>query len=334
MDVGLFLMGARDETYEDVLQQAVRAEELGFRRVVLAERHFRHHDLLCPSPLAVAGAIAARTNRIRIGVFGRVLSLDHPIHIAEDAATVDVLSGGRFDFGVARASLDEESEAALQSPMGGSEEGFDEALDVILRAWTSDELSHDGAHFRFPTLAVFPRPVQRPHPPVFIVAVSEGRLSYAAGRGHSAVIGALAPVAKVAETQGRFQSERTAAGKQANGAGLHVNRFVYVAESDRQARDQLEGPFAAFIEQRAPDLRVVLETRHGGTLPSFDRMMDDFLVVGSPETVTASLLELRAHAGVTSLVVTLNFVTLDQAVCNRSLELFGRAVLPALAAAA
>jgi alkanesulfonate monooxygenase SsuD/methylene tetrahydromethanopterin reductase-like flavin-dependent oxidoreductase (luciferase family) len=335
MDVSLFLMGARDETYEDVLRQADRAEEFGFRRVVLAERHFRHHDLLCPSPLTVAGAIAARTNRIRIGVFGRVLSLDHPIHIAEDAATVDVLSGGRFDFGVARASLDEESHAAFESPMAESEERFDEALDVILRAWTSDELSHDGAHFRFPTLAVFPRPVQRPHPPVFIVAVSEGRLSYAAGRGHSAVIGALAPVANVADARERFESERAATGEQEDGsAGLHVNRFVHVAESDRRAREQLEGPFAAFIEQRAPDLRAVLEARHGGTLPSFDRMTDDFLVVGSPETVAARLLELRAHAGITSLLVTLNFVTLDQAVCNRSLELFGRAVLPELAAAA
>src|SRR2546422_5288321 len=109
MDVGLFLMGARDETYEDVLQQAVRAEELGFRRVVLAERHFRHHDLLCPSPLAVAGAIAARTNRIPIGVFGPLLSLDTPIHIAQDAATLRVLSRGRFDFGVAGARPDEES---------------------------------------------------------------------------------------------------------------------------------------------------------------------------------------------------------------------------------
>ena len=329
MDVSLFLMGARGETYEDVLQRADRAEELGFRRVVLAERHFRHHDLLLPSPLTVAGAIAARTSRIRIGVFGRVLSLDHPVHIAEDAATVDVLSGGRFDFGAARASLDEESHAAFESPPAESEARFDEALDVILRAWTSDELSHDGAYFRFPTLAVFPRPVQRPHPPVFVMAVSDGRLSYAASRGYNAVVGALAPVARVAETHERFESARVD-----NGAQLHVNRFVHVGESDEQAREQLAEPFAAFMHERAPDLRAVLEDRHGEALPSFERMTEDFLVVGSPETVVTRLSELQTHAGIESILVTLDFVTLDQAASRRSLELFGRHVLPELATAA
>ncbi len=327
MNVGLFLMGARNQTYADVLDQAALAEEYGFQRVVLAERHFRHRDLLLPSPFAFAGAIAARTESIRIGVFGRVLSLDHPLHVAEDAATVDVLSRGRLDFGVARASLDEESHRVFESPVERSERRFDEALAVILKAWTEESFAYAGEHFSFPELAVFPRPVQRPHPPVFIVAVSEGRLSYAARAGHGAVIGALAPLAQVAATSAQFTAERPGT------ADLHVNRFVHVADTDELACEQFRVPFDEFIHERAPDLRAVLEREHGGTLPSFERMCEDFLVVGSPETVAERLLELHADADVESLLVTLNFVTLDESVCRRSLALFGENVLPALAAA-
>src|SRR5205085_7723488 len=207
---GLFLMGSRGQTYADVLRQADEAEALGFERIVLAERHFRHGSLLCPSPFAIAAAIAARTTRIRIGVFGRVLALDHPIHLAEDAATVDVLSHGRFDFGVARASLDEESHRVFESPLSDSEARFDEALDVILTAWTSDSFAHDGAHYSLPQLSVFPRPVQQPHPPVFVVAVSEERLDYAASRGHGAVLSAIGPPAKVAAARERYESARAA----------------------------------------------------------------------------------------------------------------------------
>src|SRR5206468_2347626 len=127
----------------------------------------------------------------RIGVLGRVLSLDHPLHVAEDAATVDVLSDGRLDFGVARASLDTQGHEVFESPMAESGSRFEEALEVILRAWTEDSFSHAGRHFTIPDVSVYPRPVQKPHPPVFVVAVSEARLDFAARAGHSAVIPAL-----------------------------------------------------------------------------------------------------------------------------------------------
>jgi alkanesulfonate monooxygenase SsuD/methylene tetrahydromethanopterin reductase-like flavin-dependent oxidoreductase (luciferase family) len=330
MKVGLFVMGTRDGSYEDFLRQVERAEGLGFYRAALAERHFRHQTLLLASPLAFAAAIAARTRRIRIGVFGRVLSLDHPLRVAESAATVDVLSGGRLDFGATRASLDEECHRVFESPMDQSESRFDEALCVILRAWTADAFAHQGPHYRFPPLAVFPRPLQQPHPPVFIVAVSDQRLAYAARCGYHAVIGALRPATEVASARKRFESERAAVGLTPTGAELQVNRFVHVAETDQLAREQLRDPFEAFIERHAPDLRAALESAHGGVLPGFERMVEEFLVVGSPETVTARLIELRDVAGISSLLATLNFVTLDHAACSRSMDLFGDEVMPAL----
>lgn len=105
MKCGCFIMGTRSGTYCDILEQACYAEQLGLHSVALAERHFSHADLLCPSPLILAAAIATTTQRIRIATAARILALDYPLHIAEDAATVDILSNGRLDFGVARASL-------------------------------------------------------------------------------------------------------------------------------------------------------------------------------------------------------------------------------------
>jgi hypothetical protein len=93
---GLFVMGTDGGSYADILDQAVLAEQRGFDSVVLAERHLRHAELLCPSPFEVGAAIAARTERMRIGVAGRILALDHPVHVAEAAATLDVLSEGAW----------------------------------------------------------------------------------------------------------------------------------------------------------------------------------------------------------------------------------------------
>jgi alkanesulfonate monooxygenase SsuD/methylene tetrahydromethanopterin reductase-like flavin-dependent oxidoreductase (luciferase family) len=234
-----------------------------------------------------------------------------------------------LDFGVARASLDDEAHRVFGIPREQADDRFQEALDVILAAWTRESLAHSGRHFQFPEVAVSPRPLQRPHPPVFVVAVSDTRLEWAARRGHGAVIGALRQPQAVADAVARFRAQRAAAGHDPEGAELQVNRFVHVAETDEQARDSLRASFTEFMEHRAPDLRAALEATYG-SLPSFERMVDDFLLVGSPETVAERLRELRDDAGVRSLLATFTFVTMPLDRCLHSMELFGRAVIPVL----
>ena len=107
LSVGLFVLSARSSTHAGIVEQACLAEKFGFANFLLAERHLRHGRLLHPSPFVLVAAIAARTSDIRIGTAGRILSLDHPIRVAEDAATLDVLSGGRLELGITRASLDD-----------------------------------------------------------------------------------------------------------------------------------------------------------------------------------------------------------------------------------
>jgi alkanesulfonate monooxygenase SsuD/methylene tetrahydromethanopterin reductase-like flavin-dependent oxidoreductase (luciferase family) len=329
---GLFVMGTRGGGYGAMLEQACRAEELGFDSIVLAERHFRHADLLYPSPLEVGAAIAARTERIRIGCAGRILSLDHPIHVAEDAATLDVLSGGRLDFGATRASLDAEAHAAFDAPLEQSEGRFREALEVIGAAWTNDAFSYEGQHFRIPEVSVQPKPLQRPHPPIFLVAVSPSRLEFAAEMGLSVYIGAIRTAAELAETAHGFRAGLLAAGHDPDAPTLSVNRFVHVAESDEEAVARFERPFMELMRERAPDLRGALVAKYGSEAElTYARFLRDFAIVGGPGTVTAGLEETIEATGTSYLLLTVNFLTLDHELCLSSMELLAAEVLPALA---
>ena len=335
MRVGSFVMGTRGGDYEAILDQVVRSEELGFDTVVLAERHFRHAPLLYPSPLVVAGAIAARTERMRIGTAGRILSLDHPIHVAEAAATLDVLSDGRVDFGVTRASLDEEAHVAFSSPHEESRGRFMEAVEIILRAWTEDSFSFEGEHFSVPQVSVFPKPVQRPHPPLYVVAVSPERLAFASREGINAYIGAIRTPDELGEAARSYRHGLSAAGHDPGEKTLSVNRFIYVSDDDGRAREEFEQPFLELMHERAPDLKGALVAKYGGVEElTFERFLADFCICGGPDTVVRRLYEVSGATACDYLLATLNFATLDHDLCLRSMELFGAEVMPALAPAA
>jgi alkanesulfonate monooxygenase SsuD/methylene tetrahydromethanopterin reductase-like flavin-dependent oxidoreductase (luciferase family) len=332
MRIGNFVMGTRGGDYDAMLDQVERCEELGFDAVVLAERHFRHAPLLFPSPLAVGAAIAARTERIRIGTAGRILSLDHPIHVAEAAATLDVLSGGRLDFGVTRASLDEEAHVAFSSPQAESQRRFLEALEIIVRAWTEDCFAYDGECFTVPEVSVFPKPVQRPHPPLYVVAVSPERLAFACREGLNAYIGAIRTPAELAEVAASYRQGLAAAGHDPAVHTLSVNRFIYVADDDETARREFEWPFYELMHERAPDLKAALVAKYGAVDElTFERFRSDFCICGGPATVIRRLREVIDATGCDHLLATLNFVTVDHSLCQRSLELFASEVMPELA---
>ena len=140
------------------------ADELGFDAVWMAEHHF-HHYCVCPDPLLLAAHAAANTRRIRIGTAANVLTLGHPLRIAEQAAMVDCLSGGRLDVGFAKGYGPREFAAyGVELPEAG--ERFREAVEIILGAWTQDEFTYQGKHFQVPyPVTLRPRPVQQPPPP-------------------------------------------------------------------------------------------------------------------------------------------------------------------------
>jgi alkanesulfonate monooxygenase SsuD/methylene tetrahydromethanopterin reductase-like flavin-dependent oxidoreductase (luciferase family) len=328
MKFSLFIMGTRDGSYHDILDQMVYAEELGFNAVVMGERHFRHGNLLFSSPLSLASALAARTERIRIGTAARVLSLDHPIHIAEDAATLDILSGGRLDFGVTRASLDEESHVAFHAPIDETRHRFRESIEIIVRAWTEEKFSYNGQFYQIPEVSVYPKPLQKPHPPISVVAVSDETLAFSADNGYSAITGAIRSTLELEQTA-KLYYDNLIENNNGLDAELIINRFIYVADTDEIAGREMEQPFMEFIKYRAPDLKAALIRKYGGEeYLSFDRLRNDFCLFGSPETVTNGISELSGKIGIDHLLCTMNFVTQSHSLCINSTELFVREVLP------
>jgi alkanesulfonate monooxygenase SsuD/methylene tetrahydromethanopterin reductase-like flavin-dependent oxidoreductase (luciferase family) len=159
---------SQSTVYGEALDLIAYADQLGFSHVWLSEHHFVA-DGYCPSPIAVAGAILARTQRIHVSTHALLLPLYHPVRLAEDVAVLDVLSGGRMELGVALGYRAAEY-AGLGIDMAERRSRMDEACDLLVRAWTEDNWSHRGRNFEMQAVSVRPRPVQQPYPRLWIGA--------------------------------------------------------------------------------------------------------------------------------------------------------------------
>jgi alkanesulfonate monooxygenase SsuD/methylene tetrahydromethanopterin reductase-like flavin-dependent oxidoreductase (luciferase family) len=160
------------ERYAEMFDLIALAESLGFDVAWLAEIHFGGAFSLLSNPLMAVPAIAQRTRRIRIGTAVTLLPLHHPLSCAEQAATADLLSGGRLEFGVGRGSIPTQFHG-FGVPVAENRARFDEALDIIRLAWTEERFSYEGAFYRVENLAVVPKPLQRPHPPIRVAVHTE-----------------------------------------------------------------------------------------------------------------------------------------------------------------
>ena len=158
------------EAYAHAFAHVDLAEALGLDTICLAEFHFTPNRVIS-SPLMVGAAIAGRTKRITIGTSVLVLPLSNPLRVAEEGATLDHVSDGRFEFGVGRSGF----QAAYQGygiPYSESRDRFREALDVITKAWTNERFSYSGEYYSYENVCVVPKPVQTPHPPIRIAATT------------------------------------------------------------------------------------------------------------------------------------------------------------------
>ena len=169
-----FLQAPPGHRHADIIQreldQMVWSEELGFDEVWLTEHHFIDYGLSV-DPATLACAVASRTSKIRIGLAAAILPFHDPIRIAEQMALVDIISKGRLDVGVGRGNRPSEFRG-YRIPQIESRERFDEAVQIMVRAWTEERFSYDGRFFQLDQVRVIPKPFQQPHPPVYQVCVS------------------------------------------------------------------------------------------------------------------------------------------------------------------
>ncbi len=175
----------QDRVFSEILEEIDYAAELGFDSVWVPEHHYATPGII-GNPLLLATAISQRTKRINIGTAAVVLPFQHPLRIAEDAALIDELSGGRFSLGVGRGWQVPEFEA-FQIDQTASRGMFAEAMEIIQKAWTEESFSYEGEYRSFKDVSVYPKPVQKPHPPIYQTVVTPGSYDRAGSQGLSII---------------------------------------------------------------------------------------------------------------------------------------------------
>lgn len=331
MKFGFYATGSSTASYEDLLDQIQYAEESGFDSVWLRERHF-HPDHqgrnFFSSPFVAAAYIAGRTERIRIGLACRILPLDHPIHVAEDAATIDIISNGRLDLGIARVGENELYQLAFGIRTEETRGRFEEALEILLQAWTSPKFSYEGRYYKIPEVSVFPKPLQRPHPPIYLAGISSETLAFGAKRGFSLILAAAQTVSVVKRTQEAYYQLLEEAGYKREDVVLPVGRFIYVAESNEQAVEETREALTAFIHRGGSVIRDFLFLPQEEV--TYDLLFNEVCIFGDPDYCLQRIKELEKEIDLRHLICTFNYYTIDHERCRRSMERFVKYVMPHL----
>ena len=343
-----FLQAVPGHTHADIIQreldQMVLSEALGFDEVWLTEHHFIDYGLSV-DPATLASAVASRTSRLRIGLAAAILPFHDPIRLAEQLALVDIISGGRLDVGVGRGNRPSEF-IGYRVPQVESRERFDEAVQILQRAWTQERFSYDGRYFQIPDVRVIPKPMQRPHPPLYQVCVSPDSIEGTALRGWPMLNSLLfGGVEQLVAARDRYVATLQKAGRTAAEItallGLWgVSRQIYVAPTDAQAlaeaRDAEMWYQESFRKFLIPER---IEESHPTLQPGFramaerlskitwDGLVAETLAFGSPETVARHIEQMR-QLGVGQLMCWMNFGGLPEDRVRRSMDLFAREVMP------
>ena len=342
-----------EDSFGDAFGMVDDAEAGGLDGVWLAERHFAapgnpldFQGAGIPSfvsaPLIMASAIAARTRRLRVGVAVNVLPLAHPIRVAEEAATVDQISQGRFEFGVGRSGFPRAYEG-YGVPYGESRERFQECLDVILNAWTNDSFSHDGKFYKFDNLTVLPKPYQKPYPPVRIAATTRETFSLTGQDGYDIFVGLRGMnQLDLVEALKEYRQARKAAGHAAGGDVI-LRIPIYVADTAEQARSEPEESTWRSYRRLAESFRSSAQSQ--GTTASeerseraqrlstvgYDELLRDRLAYGTPDAVADRLRGLQEELQLSGIIAEVNvggLIPRDKV--RHSLKLFCEQVVPQL----
>jgi alkanesulfonate monooxygenase SsuD/methylene tetrahydromethanopterin reductase-like flavin-dependent oxidoreductase (luciferase family) len=309
------------------------AEELGFANMWLAEHHFSTYGLLS-RPLTYALHLANKTTRIRVGTAVIVVPLHHPLVIAEEIATVDLLSGGRLDVGLGRGYQRYEFER-LGIDLGESRTRWEEAVDIILAGLAGQPFTYEGKYYRIPETSVFPQPLQRPHPPIWVTAQSPDSVETTVRRGFNLLSGGYGvSLDRLREFRAAFDA-RLAQYPPKRPLHVGIQRPVYVTDSDADARDA--------AEEARWNMRVTLSLRHNyervengraipvpfANEPSVDEFLEHFSVFGTPDACIRQIRRLQEAMPIDHFNASFWFGDLSQDRILRSMRMFAEKVMPA-----
>ena len=348
MKFGLFFQApeapgqSHAERYAEMLDLIALADSLGFDVAWLAELHFGGAFSLLSNPLMIVPVIAQRTRRIRIGTAVSLLPLHQPLGLAEQAATADLLSGGRLEFGVGRGSIPSQFHG-FRVPVAENRGRFDEALEVIRLAWTKERFSYHGTYYQVEDVSVVPRPLQRPHPPIRVAVHSAESFAHIGDRGLPIYSGTTTtPLPQLREYTALYRDRLAAAGHAWQPEQMALMLPVHVADAGPAARDamrpgvrkyyqNLEAIFSALPDSYAdhlPRLKIIRDTL--ANVP-YEKFFRDQAIFGD----TAEVID-RLQAAVEEFSLSQVICWFDQgsmlprAEVERAMRRFAEQVMPKL----
>ena len=340
------------DAFDEDLGYFERAEELGFDSVWIAEHLFSTYGLVT-STQVYAAAIAQRTKRVRIGMAVCAIPFNHPLRTASDYALVDVLSHGRLDFGVGRAYQPHEF-VGLGLPMDQSRAMLAEGLDIVLKSWTQEKVSYKGKYWTIPEpVEVLPKPVQKPHPPVYQATISPESFEQAARGGFNLQMASPFTYRTYRETWmdelekscRHYDSVCRELDKDPAKAERMILLPFFAHEDGAKAREiykphvewfyakvtanQLAGaPQSGEVKGYELTMREGKRTREMGYL-SFDKLVEyGACIADDPAGCIAKLKDMKRRFGITEFALWLNIGGIDKAHVERAMKLIAEEVMP------
>jgi len=348
MDFGIFmdLNRSRGLSQPEVFQEAFdlvdMAEEMGLDSVWLGESHFNPNRSVLSAPIVMASAIASRTKKLRVGMAVQVLPLINPLRIAEEAATVDQISQGRFEFGVGRSG-NQRAYEVMGIPYEESRDRFQEALDIILEAWKGEPFSYEGKYYNIENATVSPSPYQQPHPPVRLASSSEDSFARVGRLGFPIFLSMRGMDVNDLETNLKdYRQAWREAGHPGDGGDISVRVPMYIGLTEEEAiqdpRESIDnyfarmrrlfddesggGDFARTAERRARSERLAKMT--------YEEILETKVIFGTVDSVIHKLANFQETLGLSGFTAELNpGGLLPPEAVKRSLKLLTQEVMPA-----
>ena len=296
--------GSLEDVYARALERIEVMDRGGFDAVWLAEHHFTTFSV-CPSVHMLGVLAAARTRRLRIGTAVSLAALYHPLRLAEEVALLDMLSGGRVNWGAGRGFAHAEF-AAFGVPPEESADRFREAVEIVLKAWVGERLTFQGRHFSFDDVEVLPKPMQQPHPPVWMAATSEGAIDWAASRGFSILMDPHASLRELGDKRRRYTAKLAEAGFSDQGRDIPMARLLALASTKAEAAEVARRGAQWLVDayagpQHAHRKSMQMARTYDGKDPA-QHYVDSVILHGTPDSVLEQIAALEDEIGLNYLM--------------------------------
>ena len=311
--------------YPEALEEVTRAEDLGFASVWMEEHHSVANHYW-PSPFTVLAGFATRTSRVTLGTDIAVAAFYHPVRLAEDVALLDVMSNGRAVLGIALGyKPDEFALYGVELARRGAR--FEEQLAIMKGLWTQERVSFKGTYYTVEG-RLEPRPVTKPHPPLWIGGWGDITLKRAATLADNWIPGPTAVLKRLVAGKQQFLENRKAAGRTAPIAEWPLTRDLIIADTDKKARELAEEHImVAYRKEYAGGWRHPFIDASIAT--DLDKLMEDRFIIGGPDQCVSKIRRFVEAYGMTHLICRTFFPGMPHTHIMRELELIAREVMPA-----